>query len=137
MFGLEPIVADIDILHPGATPEIAFTPIIPMLVPIIYAILPVALYAYGFLTLLTNRMKDIGLHKIVVLKFIGLIVLMGLLDYANINFNVNIYISTLNSIVSTIFLFTFIFIIYSPSEKTVNRYGKRSRELLMVGTSET
>lgn len=101
-----------------------------MIVPIAYLSALAALYFYGFLALLKNRVNDIGLRKGTALRLTVLLVSLIALDIVHTMGVQSFLLTLLAGIVSTVFLVSFIYLIFAPSEKMVNAYGRRSRELI-------
>lgn len=101
-----------------------------MIVPIAYLSALAALYFYGFLALLKNRVNDIGLRKGTTLRLTVLLVSLIALDIVHTMGVQSFLLTLLAGIVSTVFLVSFIYLIFAPSEKMVNAYGRRSRELI-------
>lgn len=101
-----------------------------MIVPLTYLSALALLYIYGFFGLLKNRVNDIGLRRGTTVKLLALLVSLIALDIAHTLGISNFLLTIIASIVSTIFLVSFIYLIFAPSEKRVNTYGRRSRELV-------
>lgn len=101
-----------------------------MIVPIAYVSVLALIYLYGFLGLLKNRVNDIGLRRGATPKLLALLVSLIALDVVHrVGFS-NLALTLVASVVSTVFLVSFTYLIFAPSERCVNSYGRRSRELV-------
>ncbi len=119
-FGIVPLDININLSN-LSTMSIAF---------IAYACVLLLVYLYSFVCLLKNRVNDIGLRRGTTFKLIVVALSLVTLDIIHTIGITNFFLTVVASLVSAIFLASFIYIIFAPSERFINHYGRRSCELV-------
>ncbi len=100
------------------------------IVAIAYACVLLLVYTYSFVCLLKNRVNDIGLRRGTTFKLVVVTLSLVTLDVLHTAGITSFFLTVAASLVSAIFLASFIYIIFAPSERCINHYGRRSRELV-------